>query len=414
MRKFPKHLLGSLIIAASFIPTGQTFASIEVNDTTWWSTKEILKLNADIDDERKETCQSTDLNCIIKFNDELYNRGPKYRALSRLFSTFFWVTSINPADETVKVLYIDENLGARHIGIIHKQHLTGLHLSWFEGSADQIYNFNREEFLSGRIPGIHVIYDATSEENGENWIPGWKEVELPAEAPGLAQNSSGIIAVALDAIESNLRGFQDYSSCFDDPDYTSGAECRLMFSADHGYRFFVPRPESTEQEEQPEEVKPEEQPKEVKSEEQSSEVDPEGLSEETILGKEQSGEPGQGIKVSTKQLEEATLPTVDNNLSVRLSLDPAEGHPVGLATLANTQEGSASYVDESPRSQSSPKGSESVNIPMLGDRRMCSEFPWWIVVLLICADVIIMWLFWPNERKISKKPKKGLDKKRAI
>ena len=80
-----------------------------------------------------------------------------------------------------------------------------------------------------------------------------------------------------------------------------------------------------------------------------------------------------------------------------------------MATVATTSAAAEQVTEQTatPAPESPLSASSDVPTPLVGAEECRSfEFPWWLIILILIGDAIIMWLFWP---KNSKNFKKGID-----
>ena len=219
---------------------------IEDKGTTWWSVQELLKFYPEVEAEKDAECGDNQ-DCRMEFGWSMIERGPKYSALNNLLEGQFWVTSVNPSAETVKVLFFDNDMMLRHMGIEEKLEIEHLYLGWFDEWKGQIYNYDHDGFTNGSISGSHPLYDSTVEDIDA--IVPWEEVELSVAGGNLIENTTGKLDYALYAKYNmfNAQGHFDYSSCLRAPDYQDGMECQMMVSGDQWVSYFPPRESIIEQ-----------------------------------------------------------------------------------------------------------------------------------------------------------------------
>ena len=219
---------------------------IEDKGTTWWSVQELLKFYPEVEAEKDAECGDNQ-DCRMEFGWSMIERGPKYSALNNLLEGQFWVTSVNPSAETVKVLFFDDDMMLKRMGIEEKLEIEHLYLGWFDEWTGQIYNYNHDGFTNGSVTGSHPLYDSTVEDI--NAIVPWEEVELSVAGGNLIENTTGKLDYALYAKYNmfNAQGHFDYSSCLRAPDYQDGMECQMMVSGDQWVSYFPPRESIIEQ-----------------------------------------------------------------------------------------------------------------------------------------------------------------------
>lgn len=245
MKRIPKLLLTLILLIG---PVQPTFATIEERGTTWWTVDELLEFNQEVEAEKDAEC-GDNKGCRMEFDFNMIEKGPKYNALNNLLEAQIWVTSVNPATETIKVLFFDDEMMLKHMGIEEKIHPEHLYIGWIENWTGQIYSYNHEQFTDGSMPGNHVMYDGSLLTNGPDWIPAWEEYEISVAGSNLTENTHGKIDFAIYAEDNmfNAQGYFDYSDCLNSPDYQEGMECKMYVSGDQWVSFFPPREQISQQ-----------------------------------------------------------------------------------------------------------------------------------------------------------------------
>ncbi len=287
-------------------------------------------------------------DCQTEFNYTLIERGEKYSALNNLIEAQFWVTSINPETETIKVLFFDDDMMLRRMGIKEKLEIETLFIGWIEESVGHFYYYNHDGPEDGSVPGLHHLY--TSDYEDVNEIIPWQENEFQMFDPDASGNTSGLLSFSIFAKDNlfNAQGVFDYSNCLNSPDYTFGTECKMYISGDQWVSYFPPREEISLNE--PESTT---DPIEISAEE-SSETEPENMEKGTESNEEL--EPGFGSETASD-----SEPLTSN---------------LAIPEAPNTGKASCERV---------------------------IELPWWFLALLGLGDLIALWLFWPT--KNHKNPK---------
>ena len=334
---------------------------IEERGTTWWSVEELLKFNQEVEAEKDAKCGESQ-DCRMEFSFNMIEKGPKYSALANLLEGQIWVTSINPTTETVKILFFDDDMMLRRMGIEEKMNLESLFMGWSEDPNLQLYNYDESHLASG-TEGHHVIYYETAETNGYNWIPSWKEVELPATGSRLIENKLGRINYSAFADIFNAQGYFDYSSCFDAPDYYKGVECQMMVSGDQWVSYFPPREQTFE-------------PLIVNEPTTEPQTSISAVEPDTDLEQVVDPEP------ATEATEEP-----NKELEFQIIFEPTED------------------IIKAPETGKSTKGSDEQGI----------EMPWWLIILNILGFLFIVWWFLPSRniktrRKFEKKVRQNQEK----
>ena len=365
MKKLPKLILPTLILGAV---TSQALAPktsalyIDDDGATWYTVQELLGYKEEVDRETDNLC-GDDMGCrenlyYSHFEAEDY----KFWALEQLLDQQVVLTAVNPKEETLKVLYFDEDMMLKRMGVSEPIDLEVFYLGWFEYGTERIYNFGgiTDELSNETMPGTHKIYYWDTSVDGPNPIPANQEFELSAAGSGLNSNVLGEIPYGADAgmYKFNAVGRFIYTSCLAESDYEEGKECRLMISGEKGQAYFPPRETIIENE-------------------QNNGDDPDQTGDITP----DSGQ----TEVIDKNIEESNSDQTENNTK----------NSFADQTFI-TDNNQATRVTQAPKA------------PNTGVGNICIEdydFPWWLVVALILIDVAILWTFWP------KKSKKPIDKK---
>ena len=355
-----------LISAATIGLARPCFAATEYNDTTWWTVEELLSFREEIEREKEIECGDNQ-DCRIEFDFNMIERGPKYSALQNLIETQIWITGIDPSRETVTVLFFDDDMMLARMGIEEKINLERLFMGWSENPALQLYDYD-ESHLSNETEGHHVIYYGNKENNGENWLPVWSEVELSAAGSHLIENRSGKINYSAFGDIFNAVGSFDYSSCLKSPDYQEGMGCKMMVSGDQWVSYFP-------------------------------------ISEEATASDESDGE---SIIVAMEGDGEAITESDDYVDAISENEEKSEEIEAGVARVIDSRVNySIPKAPETGKSMSSESTSQKA-----------IELPWWLAILVIVDVSMIIWWFWPTKtkkgRKKSKKSTKGIDKRSTL
>ncbi len=440
MKRIPKILISSLMLSSVFIPPSPTFAAIADKGTTWWSVEELLEFNEEVELEKAAEC-GDDEECKMEFGFTMFDRGPKYSALNSLLDAQIWVTSVNPAEETIKVLFFDDEMMLKHMGIEEKIHLEHLYVGWVEEWSGQIFNYDHDRFIGGSITGNHPMYDGNSEVDGEDWIPAWEEYELSVAGSNLIDNTHGRIDYAVFAKNNmfNAQGSFDYLSCLNAADYQEGMECKMYISGDQGVSYFPPREQIVEQSTVSEEENQPEVVKEVYCNlEQALQIVMESAEINCQLGKVPYSYYVQEWEKLNSNPDSDDVPEVEPELTPELAIEPNLGptseptpepvfEPIPEPTFALTSEPesesnnnlisnpSLTLIKADPIAPKAPETGRAGNYTDSSDNS--SETPWWFIFLNIVGALLLVWWFMPtpNEkiRKNAKKSEKRVLTKKA-
>ena len=247
-KKLPLLTLSTLALTistlAATVPKSAS-ATIFRDGTTWWTAAELLDYYQELIDEQATLCNgSTD--CMRQYNEDKISEN-KYRALTNLIRNQFVITAINPKAETIKVLFFDQNAYHKIRGrATDDTPLISFYVAWFDDWQGQIFNFNRAQFTSGAIEGLHTVYDSIADNLDVANFPTWQEVEISVPGSDLASNTSGRIDfAAFGGNGYNSQGFSDYLGCLKDPNYQEGDECKIVTALGKGISYAPFHVEST-------------------------------------------------------------------------------------------------------------------------------------------------------------------------
>ena len=366
-KKLPLLILTLTIGTLAATVPNKASAAVWYDDTTWWSVEEMLDFYQQVEQEKADLCGS-DKACIEEFNMTMVEKGQKYSALNNLIEGQFWVTSINPKAETVKVLFFNQDRMLAHMGINRKITLQSFYLAWFDNWTGQIYNFYRPQFISGKIEGLHTVYDSIAEGLDAAHFPAGQEVEIAVPGSDLLSNTFGRLDAAIFGSEGfNSMGYTDYSDCLNAPDYEKGMECKMMISGNKWISFFPPRAEM---------------------------IEPDPIATSDTPDTPDIPEP------TTPDVTDISEPAITEPVD-SLSEEPGKG-TVSAIAAPESQVVSTTYTI----SYIPPKTPNTGTYPA----EVCSReinMPWWIIVLILVGNALLIWWFTPNRQKSRQNPQKS-------
>ena len=385
-----------LTYADSGQETTSPMTVIEDKGTTWWSVQELLKFYPEVEAEKDAECGDNQ-DCRMEFGWSMIERGPKYSALSNLLEGQFWVTSINPSAETVKVLFFNNDMMLRRMGIEEKLEIEHLYLGWFDEWKGQIYNYNHDGFTNGSVSGSHPLYDSTVEDI-DAIIP-WEEVELSVAGGNLIENTTGKLDYAIYAKYNmfNAQGHFDYSSCLRAPDYQDGMECQMMVSGDQWVSYFPPRESIIEQ---------------------TTTNEPSNNETGNDASDTQPSDPEvQPSNPETPPVEPETPPSEQETTPTESTVSPSESEPLPTESELSITEPENLPLDTAPMSiqaiiteaeSTLPKAPETGKSMRNTNHNV--EIPGWFIALNILGALFIIWWFLPNRKKNHQKSQKSSKK----
>ena len=302
----------------------------------------------------------------------------------------FAVTSINREKDEISVIFHDKDAFLERIGIHEYGVLNELAVVWIKdrGNYPKYVDFLRS---GEENSNISTIYYGNSEVYGAGWLPANTEVVLDVSGADLAHNTSGIIDFSISVDPLGGSGVVDYSMCYSDPEYVSGMDCQLRISENMRMAYFsVVREEECVEEYDPE----------VTEEDGDEDIDADDNEDEGRADAKDSI-PEEIKEESVTETKEILNVTLENNDEKRENI---------IKEAKNVTRNYAEKGNADPKMDvqiaDSGDGSE-IEVPIAGGEcRRQIIFPWWILVLIILGDIVVMWLFWPENDKNGKKVEK--------
>lgn len=357
MKRIPVLLTLMFCAIFSALFSAKTQALYKDEDgVVWWSVEDLLEFSEVADAEEEELC-GEDLSCREElFYSRFESEDERYTALNMLKEGRFWVASVNPTEETLEVLYFDEDEWLKRWGIEEHQPLDFIFLAWFEQINGQIGNYNHYLPIEPQFSDdLHLVYADSSESYDiNNGFPANKPFKLPINNTNIIDNSLGRLYIAVFGENFNSKGYTDYSSCL--TDYKEGETCELMFSPGRGYNYFPLRKTTIENE----------------------------PSENTIIENTESDE-----------IEHTELIISQETTEDKSNLEPQ-------TVTEETLKPVSPFLIKAPNTGSYTNLCEKT-----------IEFPWWFGGILLLGNITALWLFLPQKsQKISKKSLDNFNKVR--
>lgn len=371
MKKLPTILLSTLTLGlANLGLTAHPASALYIDDdgATWYTVSEMLEYKTEFDQLAEDQCGDNTACLQDLYFTKMGSEDPKFWALEQLTQQQITVTSVNPGEGTLKVLFFDEDSMLKRMGIHEHLALGEFYMGWFEYDVNRIYNYGSyvNELSNDTFPGAHLIYFQS--DNGEGNIPANQEFELSVPEANLSLNTSGEIAYGAFADPYfNAAGRFIYTSCLSEPDYAEGVECHMMISPEKGIAYFPPRETTfTFLSQENEEPNPSD----------SGNSDSGGNDSSNPATDSLSDEPTQ----STPDLANSTPSEPDTTPETTTIASSA---PLAFA---------ASSITTSPKAPNT--GAESTQ-----NNQGSTNFPWWLGVIFASGIATLVWLFLPSRSR---------------
>lgn len=376
----------------------------------WWSVDELLQYGGQIDAEEDALC-GDDSGCREElFFSKLDAGDHKYESLDMFRQQQFWVTSINPEAEKLDMIYFDQDPMLKRMGIEERDPLRYVYIAWSLQGKSDIGNINPDLPLESQLDlnDAQIVYAGDSTQFGPEGFPSNQVFALPINNTSLSSNTRGhLLANTYGYDFYNASTGINYSSCLNSPDYISGESCDLMFSAGQGSRYFphnlVNRISTTTEVDTQSDLSQDGSSGEQPSEASSS--SPSSLSiVSTSESKASSTQPGEATTHKAMATSDNVTTPAVSSASISTATNDQTSTTVDSTTEPNQQsDGTLEITSSAAESNNTQPLAESIDLPKTGDLRGKCEreiiFPWWLLILLMIGDAIIMWFFWPKNRK---------------
>lgn len=365
MKKIPILLLTLMfgLIFGIFFPTKAQALSPDESGVAWWSVEELLAFSQFADREEEELC-GDDFSCreellFSRFESE----DARYQILDIFREGRFWITSINPTEETLEVLYFDEDQMLKRWGINEKQPLEFIFLAWFDKINGQIGNYDYNLPIEPQFSDdLHLVYASEATSYSKDGFPTNIPFKLSINSTNLSENHIGRLYIAVFGENYNSKGYLDYSSCLQEVDYKDGTTCKLMFSSGGSYRYLPSRETLLENGQDKTEL----------------------ITEETLKGDE----------------DEIAIP---EDITAEFNGTDAIEEPKVVRDLDKTKDiKDTKKVESTIKNLATNFPSNSIKAPDTGVKpcEKVIEFPWWLGILIVIGNIVFLWFFGPNSKKV--------------
>ena len=386
-------------VNSAFFGQKTVSASAVIDNKEYWSIKELLEYEPTAIALHDSTC-GDDNDCKIKiyYEQDDYHVGGIYSAWRAFKDNRLLVTSINPVADSFRIFYQNESLIFKYLGMYEwPESLNEISAVWLDENAS--FYWDETENLSQPYPwyvvaqrngkdtnGVHFLLSEDNEKQPYGWFPENQEVEFHDVSYSLEQNKQNIIYAEMHSEQMYFLNIADYSGCLASPYYQNGMECRLLFSeAGFLYEPYWPDEDTITR-------IPTSNSMPDAAENNSSSA------ESTVgdLATSNDSENKTVIDTNNSSISEDKIttgePIIDNILHISESKQ---------TELANTEE----TIEENSHVALQVLDPDA-NEPALDTFRKegnCTniiDFPWWLIVVLIVGDILIVCLFLPTCKKI--------------
>lgn len=287
----------------------------------------------------------------------------KYDALSGYNMYGLILTAVNPSKNTFRIYFNGTELEYKRMGFAPENYLhdlSELYIAQFDKDYPIGVYWWDDIKKSIDNPHRYTVYDSSAMKDEGNWVPSNQEVELPMKEFSLNPKTSRHLRIYYKTtIGISYELYYDLSSCIDSSDYQDGMECQIRYSNTGNIVFFVPS-----------------EPVDIASNPFSG--------NEIIISQDENNN-----SASTNPQDEGNVP---------INLEP-QIEEVASATDSVNEGAEIDFGSE----DSSTAATAQIKTPETGTNtaESCSKiiaFPWWLAVLLVVGDAVLVWWFMPKRK----------------
>lgn len=207
------------------------YSAEKLKSQTSWTLEELEFFSEIANQELEDYCKkSADYReCTMFYSYDREAENDIYLAVNAFDREKILITSINPGNQTVKVIFRDEDRELeRMIGIKRKEAMDVFYLARFD-KGYKIYDITSSITLHTE-PEAHSVFAGKASELGDGWLTPNLETELKVANLENDPNVDNILFYLMtDVGDSTNIGSYDYNSCVKSPDYQPGNECQLVY-----------------------------------------------------------------------------------------------------------------------------------------------------------------------------------------
>ena len=226
-RKFPLLLL-TLMLAGSNIQSFSASATSlpPENERDSWSVIELLEVADEVNERIRGNCNG-DSSCMLSNLEAIESGNDKYAAYLKLRERRFLISSINPSDETFRVIYFDDSIDNKINGIDNSEQINHAIFMWFDEWRYQININFRDDLYNDDLAGKHILFYADERQTHRPIIASGIVTEFQLSDGAISGITNGRLDYSVGAGPHFDRSeTADFTSCNAEP----GDECRAMIS----------------------------------------------------------------------------------------------------------------------------------------------------------------------------------------
>lgn len=400
-----------LTVGFSGIPK-EALALVEKDGAKYWTFEEMLELDLEVNREKLEVCGTDNYDCELEFEMNLMERGEQYLVYDMFDFQQMFMTAVNPAKNTIKFFYRDEDRMMRMFGIDEKFPLEEYIVFWTDNEIENLYpgellkgfKYYTEPMLNGEsVDGLHPIFFGNVTLNGENWFEPNKELEFTTISDDTKENANGFF-YRIGKSNGTFIGRIYYSDCVNSEEYKEGMECRLMFGGTPETLKMTYFP-FLEEEDEEDEDNNEEVAAEIIEKEETGIVEEVEAVEVTEIPKDMETVEATEMSKDMETVEVTEMiEMIETSKEAELEqlVAEVEEEAVAAEEVAAAEEAAAEeeVIQEKPvlETQLQEEPATEIEVPLAAKAEKSGDFPWGIATLCTVGTIYTACWFLPIEK----------------
>ena len=168
-------LISTLIAFLPGVSSGAALATDGASEKSSWTAYELMEMDSDVRAAITAECPTGSYSCKENFFNSRAAENPVYGALKRFYYDRLLITSFNPTEQTIKVVYRDRNFWSENMTT---ENLLALFIVRYD--RGYLPDDTSIAAMSDTDTRTHTVYyDTPSNHAADGWFPANTEVTLP-------------------------------------------------------------------------------------------------------------------------------------------------------------------------------------------------------------------------------------------
>ncbi|MBQ9018099.1 hypothetical protein IJ118_03525 [Candidatus Saccharibacteria bacterium] len=168
-------LISTLIAFLPGVSSGAALATDGASEKSSWTAYELMEMDSDVRAAIAAECPTGSYSCKENFFNSRAAENPVYGALKRFYYDRLLITSFNPTERTIKVVYRDRNFWSENTTA---EDLLALFIVRYD--RGYLPDDTSIAAMSDTDTRTHTVYyDTPSNHATDGWFPANTEVTLP-------------------------------------------------------------------------------------------------------------------------------------------------------------------------------------------------------------------------------------------